>query len=59
VRHTASVNAWRIIKLSFFLVIAVAMYSLTVENIRLQSDNVNLSMTVENLAQSCIVVGKP
>jgi hypothetical protein len=57
-RHTATVNAWRVIKFSFFIIIAIALYSLITDNESLQSDNVRLSNAINSLSKTCIVVGK-
>ena len=58
-RHSAAVNVWRTIKFSFFSIVAVALYSLIMENESLQSDNVRLSNAINSLSKTCIVVGKP
>ena len=58
-RHTAAINTWRIIKLSFFIMVAVVMYYLIKENESLQRDNVTTAMALDNLSRTCISVGKP
>ena len=57
--YSVKINTWRIIKLSFFIMVAVAMYSLITDNESLQSDNVRLSNAINSLSKTCIVVGKP
>ena len=57
--YSVKINTWRIIKLSFFIMVAVAMYSLITDNESLQSDNVRLSNAINSLSKICIVVGKP